>query len=386
MSNRALWDRRRALITPALLLVILALLAVSRTHRGQSSVAGPGAPGKPAPAVTVLGVNVNRLFNDATFSAAEIAAQLQLVRTTGVTVARSDALWDATETVAPTVLGHRYDWSFDDQIANSLAVQGLRWLPIIDYSPSWARALPAREHSAPRLTSAYAAFAGALALRYGAGGSFWRTHPSLTPRPVDTFEIWNEPDSPSFWQPAPAPGGYAALYAAARDAILTSDPAARVIVGGLTHPATFLPAMLAARPSLRGHLDGVAIHPYASDPAAVLDAVRAARGAIDSLELGPVPLYVTEFGWTTRPAGALHYASAAARPGYIARTLPALTRSGCGVSAALLYTWITPERNPRDPEDWFGVEPPHGGPAPDVAALARGLREASAPPPHNAAC
>jgi hypothetical protein len=130
----------------------------------------------------------------------------------------------------------------------------------------------------------------------------------------------------------------------------------------------------------------VAIHPYGADPAAVLEAVRATRRAINSLALGDVPLYVTEFGWTTRPAGALHYASAAARPGYIDLTLVALAHSGCDVSAALLYTWITPERDPHNPEDWFGIEPPTGGPAPDVAALEQGLRAASAPAPQNAAC
>jgi hypothetical protein len=99
-----------------------------------------------------------------------------------------------------------------------------------------------------------------------------------------------------------------------------------------------------------------------------------------------VPLYVTEFGWSTRPAGALHYAAAAVRPGYVARTLPDLAHSGCGVSAVLLYTWITPERDPSNPEDWFGIAPPRGGPAPDVAALAQGVREASTPAPQSAAC
>ena len=92
-------------------------------------------------------------------------------------------------------------------------------------------------------------------------------------------------------------------------------PGARVIVGGLTNPRAFLPAMLRARPDLAGHIDGVAIHPYGANPLVVLRTVRDARAVLDSLGLSAVPLYVTEFGWTTEPAGALDWAPAQAAPG-----------------------------------------------------------------------
>ena len=44
----------------------------------------------------------------------------------------------------------------------------------------------------------------------------------------------------------------------------------------------FLAGMLAARPDLRGHIDGVAIHPWGPNPAAVLDHVRSARAELRS--------------------------------------------------------------------------------------------------------
>ena len=68
----------------------------------------------------------------------EIDAQLQAVRATGATVARSDALWEAAEPRAPVAGRHTYDWRRDDLTVASLAVRGLRWLPIVDYSPLWA--------------------------------------------------------------------------------------------------------------------------------------------------------------------------------------------------------------------------------------------------------
>ena len=339
-------------------------------------------PGLPAPAAEVLGVSVNRLFNDLAYTQPQIDAQLAAVRRTGVTIARSDALWEAAEPEAPVGGVHHYDWAFDDQIAGSLAAAGLTWLPIVDYTAPWAESVSGQDHSPPRADAdyaAYAAYAAAFAARYGSGGAFWRSHPDLAALPVTTIEIWNEPDNGEFWVPSPSAAAYAALYLAARAAIDGASPAIRVIVGGLTDPTAFLPAMVQAQPQLRGHVDGVAIHPYGR-PAVLVAKVRAARATLETLGMGAVPLYVTEFGWTTAPPTAPDYARAARRPGYIARTLASLGHLGCGVAAAVLYTWVTPERDPADSQDWYGIASP-SNPAvttADTAALSTGVRTAVA--------
>jgi hypothetical protein len=300
-------------------------------------------------------------------------------------VARSDALWEATEPQAPADGRHRYDWTFDDTIAGSLAAHGLTWLPILDYTAPWAQSVPGQDHSPPRSPADYAAYASAFAGRYGAGGSFWRQHPQLTPAPVGTIEIWNEPDNAQFWKPAPDPAGYASLYLSARSAIDAVDPGIRVIVGGLTDAPAFLPAMVQAQPALRGHIDGVAIHPY-GPPATVIAKVRAARAALVALGMASVPLYVTEFGWTTNPPGALDYVAGDRRPAYIESTLAALGHIGCGVAASLLYTWITPQRTRADSQDWYGIAPPAGGATAATAAFTAGLRAADRPGTSTAAC
>ena len=41
--------------------------------------------------------------------------------------------------------------------------------------------------------------------RYGRHGSFWRHHPGLPYRPIVTYEIWNAPNTPGSWCPAPEP-------------------------------------------------------------------------------------------------------------------------------------------------------------------------------------
>ncbi len=184
-----------------------------------------------------------------------------------------------------------------------------------------------------------------------------------------------------FWVPRPDAARYAQLYAGARAAIHAVDPSARVLIGGLSTAVTFLPQLLAADPGLRGEIDGVAIHPYAGSPAAVLAKVVATRRTLERLGLATVPLYVTEFGWTTSPPGALDYLPARLRPDYIERTLVALGSSGCNLAATTLYTWYSPQRDPRNSQDWFGISPPGARGGPDVTAFSAALRTAQAQMP-----
>jgi hypothetical protein len=334
-------------------------------------------PARPAPSGEQFGANVNLLFNDQDLSTATIGRQLAALHATGATLARSDALWEASEPVAPSGTTRSFDWTFDDEIATELASHGLSWLPILDYSVSWAQSIVGQDHSPPRSDADYAAYAQAFAARYGTGGSFWQTHPSLAALPVTTIEIWNEPDSPEFWQPTPDPAAYADLYIAARNAVDAVDPSARVIVGGLTNITSFLPAMLSARPQLRGHLDGVAIHPYGT-PLTLRDRVVAARRTLDALGLGSTPLYVTEYGWTTRPPGAPDYVPEATRPGDISQALTTLSSLDCGIAAALIYTWYSPETDPANSQDWYGIDSLDGQPTADTLAFTAGLRAAAA--------
>jgi hypothetical protein len=341
-----------------------------------STPAPPQPPAQPPPSTEQFGINVNRLFNDGTYSLPEVNAQLRALQRTGVKLARSDALWERSEPTPPVAGVHRYDWSFDDLIATELALHGIQWLPIIDYSAYWNESIPGQDHSSPASSADYAAYAAAVAARYGAGGAFWQSHPDLPSQPVTTYEIWNEPDGGGFWVPGPQPDLYSDLYLAARAAILAAQPTARVIVGGLTSPSTFLPAMLAARPQLRGHIDGVAIHPYAR-PDAMVAKIRLDRAALVALGMPNVPLYVTEFGWGTQPSSSIDYAPATVRPSYIRRAFADLGHLRCGLAATILYTWVTPEADPSTVEDWYGIHPPHGGADPSTAAFAQGLRLAT---------
>ncbi len=356
---------------------------------------GGGHSGRPAPKLALstpgeqqFGASVNLLFNTTETSAAQVNEQLAALHATGAAIARSDALWERTEPAPPGDGVHHYDWAFDDVIAASLAEHGLRWLPIVDYSPAWVQSIPGQDHSPPRSVADYAAYAGALAARYGAHGSFWRLHPGLPRLPAQAFEIWNEPDNPQFWVPAPDPARYARLYAAARQAIHAVDPEGRALVGGLTNAPRFVGPMVAADPALRGRIDGVAIHAYGPTPASVLDNAAGSRQALDAAGLSSVPLYVTEFGWTTSPPGALDYVPAHLRPEYVALTVQGLGRAACtyGIAAAVLYTWFSAQSNFSDSQQWFGISPPGAGGGRDVTAFTDSVQAVRQSAAASAAC
>lgn len=363
----------------AIALAIAALIALV------PATASAALPAAALDSTVQFGVNTGVMYNSEQYTRAQIDQQLAGVAATGATVVRSDALWEDTEPQAPIGIIHRYNWTLCDEVVSSLAQHGLRWLPIIDYAAPWARTLPGQAHSPTSNVGAYAAYAAALASRYGPGGTFWIENPGLHQVPVLDYEIWNEPDNGTFWKPAPNAAAYDSLYSAAWSAIKAKQPAAHVLVGGLTRPSTFLGEMVAANPNIRNEIDGVAIHPYASTPDRVFIAIRGARLAMNADGLAAVPLYITEVGWTTHGSG-FDSVKPAVRPGYVTSTLATLGHTDCGIASVLLYAWTTLERNPSDPQQWFGISPPGAGGSADTAAFAAAVATAAAPAPPALLC
>ncbi len=339
----------------------------------RSSPAPKSAEGSPAPSPALLGASLNIIFNDARGTPAWREMQLAAAEAHGVRLARSDALWAATEPVAPVSGVHSYHWEFNDRVASGLATHGMRWLAVLDFSPVWATADPRRLHAPPVTSGDYAAYAAAFARRYGRNGEFWRSHPKVPYRPVSTFEIWNEPDNPTFWDPRPDPAAYGELYLAARRAIHAVEPRAQVVVGGLVPNSGFVTEMYRAHPELRGLVDGVALHPYGADPDRVFAHVRELRATLRALDQATVPILVTEYGWQTVAVKGLQFTAPANKPSFIARTADVLARSDCGIQAVILYSWVTAERDPASADDWYGVYRPEGGDTPSSRALARVL-------------
>ena len=151
---------------------------------------------------------------------------------------------------------------------------------------------------------AWTAFATAVARRYGRGGTFWGAHGDLEPMPLTAFQIWNEPNIPAYWRPAPDAAGYLRLVRATRKRLRAVDPSARIVLAGLPDSRLGTPALdylraLYARPGARSLFDVVALNPYSRFSDGVMRALNRTRNLMDRRGDTKTPLWITEIGWST---------------------------------------------------------------------------------------
>ena len=326
-----------------------------------------------------FGLNVNRLFNDG-LPADVVNRQLGVVEAAGIRVARTDAMWQYVQPNGPPNLLIGDTWTETDRRMTALASHHIEWQPILDYTPAWQQTISGDDKSAPKSNDAFAEFAGVFASRYGPGGSFWTQHPTLPYRPVRAYEVWNE-ENGTFWTPQPDPSAYADLLARTADAIHASDHGATVMIGGLLDDGgAFLRSMFSARPDLAGRVDAIGYHPYAPTVDGVMRSIDGLEATLAQLGQAALPVYLTEVGWlASGPAGNPMVMSDEARAARLSDLVPriAAARSADHLAGFMPYTFWTPEQNPLDGEDWYGLWHADGTPTlagtAYVAAIARAL-------------
>jgi hypothetical protein len=168
-------------------------------------------------------------------------SQVAGVRTLGVHWARMFLSWPSMQPSAGAI----------DPIYLNNYEAALKQLPagtkvIIDVvgTPQWETG-SADEHTPPANPQDYAEFVASLAHR-------------LAPW-VSAYEIWNEEDSGGWWAGGPDAAAYTRLLQATYPAVKAADPAASVLVGGLTgNDYSFVEALY--RSGAKGFFDAVAVH------------------------------------------------------------------------------------------------------------------------------
>jgi len=151
-----------------------------------------------------------------------------------------------------------YYWDAFDRIVAEANERGIRVLPILTYTPGWARPSDCThtKKCGPRDPDEFAVFARKAAERYA-------------PQGIDTWEIWNEPNMGIFWAPHADPARYTELLQAAYTAIKSVDSDAFVVSAGLAPVATrganmtareFVEAMYVY--GAKNYFDALGFHPY----------------------------------------------------------------------------------------------------------------------------
>jgi hypothetical protein len=148
-----------------------------------------------------------------------------------------------------------------------------------------------------------------LVKRYGPNGTFWAANPTIPEKPIRAWQIWNEQNSASFYDPLPNVKAYAKLLDAAHDGIGSVDPKGEVVLGGMfgtpqqgRKPSIFAWRFLDKLYSIKGakkDFDGVGIHPYAGQMTKVIQQTELMIDSIEEARDKGVKTWITELGWAS---------------------------------------------------------------------------------------
>jgi Glycosyl hydrolase catalytic core len=208
------------------------------------------------------------------------------------------------------------DWSGMDRIVGGLASHGIRPVPFVWGSPSWVRPGPSRPPVGTTFAeTAWQNFLKAAVARYGSTGSYWangyrqRYGASATPLPIQSWQIWNEPNLQKYFDPggtsAEGISKYARLVKISHDAIKSKDSHARIVLGGLLGSGRplawdFLSGLYKVS-GFKNNFDVAALHPYTTSLDGFRRQILRFRAPMTNHGDGAKPLWLTEFAWGSAP-------------------------------------------------------------------------------------
>ncbi|HJZ81237.1 MAG TPA: cellulase family glycosylhydrolase [Pyrinomonadaceae bacterium] len=308
----------------ALALVSVFLSLAISADRTASPCRGCWVAAAAAPAMDQsFGVNIH--FTDPQ------PGEIKMIAAAGFRWVRMDFKWDLTEP-GPG----RYDFSPYDRLVKELAPFGLRAMFILDYgNPLYGEGAPRTESA----RQAFASWAVAAAQHFANRGVIW--------------EIYNEPNNRTFWQP-PNADEYAALAMAVGRAFRHAVPGEQLIgpaVGEMDF--SFLESSFRA-----GALDSfsaVSVHPYlranpeavASEYARLREMITRYRPGTDGSRL--IPIMSGEWGYSSVWPGMNEEKQAV----MLARQF--LTNAANGIPLSIWYDWRDDGPDPKDAEHHFGL-------------------------------
>jgi hypothetical protein len=239
------------------------------------------------------------------------AQDLQGMAAARVRTERFQLGWTRVEPIQGT-----FQWGPTDRMVGSLASHGIQPVPFVWGSPPWVRPGPSRPPvDGPFAESAWRNFLKAAVARYGPGGRYWangyrqRFGANATPRPIRSWQIWNEPNLQKYFDPGGTSGQginkYARLVKISHDAIKSRDPHAKIVLAGLLgrgNPLArdFLNGLYEV-PGFKGDFDVAALHPYTGYPDEFRRQILQFRGVMNQHGDQRTPLWITEFGWGSAP-------------------------------------------------------------------------------------
>jgi hypothetical protein len=227
------------------------------------------------------------------------ARDYELMGENKVPTMRITVSWNRTEP-------RRGTFRWPDGRVLALARHGIRPVITVLSAPKWATrsSNPAKPPVKGTAKMAWQDFLELLVERYKPDGVFWRTHPAVSPEPVTTWQIWNEPNLKKYFKSKNPPKNYAKLVKASDKAIGRADPRAKTILAGLTgnarkkklQPNKFLKKFLKVQ-KIKKRFNAAALHPYARSFKELESRVRKLSRTMKNNGAKKKDLWLTEIGW-----------------------------------------------------------------------------------------
>lgn len=148
-------------------------------------------------------------------SAPDLAKAVSLMRQAGAGWVRVDFLWSDIEPQEG-----RFDFGKYDRIVDLLSAGGIHVLGILHYSADWASSC-GKWNCPPKDNKLFVNYATAVIKRYKSRVKYW--------------EVWNEPDSATYWKQQDGLKTYCLLLKEVYIAAKQVDPECKILNGGIAN-------------------------------------------------------------------------------------------------------------------------------------------------------
>jgi len=207
---------------------------------------------------------------------------LATMRAVGAQQLRFAVGWDSIETEPG-----KYDWKVWDALFALVREAGVTPLPYVCYTPRWLTPADPKDFwRRPADPGRFARFMSALVQRYRGQAPSW--------------ELWNEPDNDYYWLGTVEE--FAKLVEAGARSVRAADPAARVVLGGMSKGRSPFLEELLGRYQVGRSVDVISLHGYLETwdsgrseeyPARIEAVARLARETAPQADL-----WLAEFGYS----------------------------------------------------------------------------------------
>lgn len=269
---------------------------------------------------------------------------------------RFDIEWGFVQFSSPL----KYDWSKYDRIVNVILKYNLKPLPILTYTPEWARVPGCRGGAKcpPADPKAFAEFAAEAVRRY-------------KKKNVHYWQIWNEPNSYDFWATKADCKAYTELLKATTPVMKKIDPQAFIVTGGVAQvsntdvniaPLDFIECIY--KNGGKKYFDAIGFHAYTFPnlPSQSINNGWGRMGLGDNNVVKIMKKYndtdkkiwITEFGAPTGGPDPRWYMSEEKQAEYYADAFN-LYKESDWAGPLFIYTYLDSGYEPTTNENFFGI-------------------------------